>query len=74
MKSSKDSDFNLVFNKNLNESLPSSSWAQGQVTWARMAKNLPHLWSHPQKIQNQKFLLSCKLEDSLSLLRVWIAL
>jgi len=31
-----------------------SSWAQGQVTWAKMSKNLPHLWHHPWKIQNWK--------------------
>jgi len=32
----------------------SSSWAQGQVTWAKMARNLPHLWCHPQKAWNTK--------------------
>jgi len=27
---------------------------QSQVTWAKMAKNLPHLYCHPQKKQNPK--------------------
>jgi len=35
IKGTKDSDSNLVSNKNL---------AKGQVTWA---KNLPQLWCHP---------------------------
>jgi len=36
---------------------PPSGWAQGQVTRAKMAKNLSHLWHHPQKneTQNQIF-------------------
>jgi len=38
-----------VSHKNLSEILPPSGWAQGQVTWTKMAKNLPHLWCHPQK-------------------------
>jgi len=32
IKRSNDSDFNAVSNKNLSEILPSSGWAQGQVT------------------------------------------
>ena len=45
----------FISNKNLSEMLPSSGQAQSQVTWAKMAKNLLHLWRHPQKteIQNE---------------------
>jgi len=39
----------LVSNKNLSEILPCSSWAQGEVTSTKMAKNLTWLWRHPQK-------------------------
>ena len=49
-----DSNFSLVSNKNLSEILPSSGWALGQITWAKMAINLPHLWCHPQKKQKPK--------------------
>jgi len=49
---SKDLDFRLVSNKNLSKILACSDWAQ--VTWAKVAKNLPHLWRHSQKTQNQK--------------------
>ena len=37
-------------------------------------ENLPCLWHHSQKIQNQKFFFHCRLEELLSLLRVWTAL
>jgi len=61
INTSKDSDYSLVSNKNLSEILPSNGWAQGQATWAKMAKNLPHLWRHPQnnpKSQTKKFVFS----------------
>jgi len=51
-KSLKDSDFSLVSNGNLSEMLPSSSWGLGQVTWAKLAKNLPHLWRHSLSQKN----------------------
>jgi len=35
-KGSKDSDFSLVSNKNLNQKFPLAVGTQGQVTWARM--------------------------------------
>ena len=54
IKSSKDSDSSLVSNQNFNEILWSSSWALGQVTWAKMANNLPQLWCHSQKNRNPK--------------------
>jgi len=50
IKGSKDSDSSIVSNENLSEILPSSGWALGQVTWAKMAKNLLHLWHYSQKI------------------------
>jgi len=71
-KGSKQLDSNLVSNKNLSEILPFCSWGQAQVTWAKMAKNLSHLWRHPQKTQNQNF-IQCKLEDLPHFLRVWTA-
>jgi len=43
IKGLKDSDFTLVSDENFSELLESSSWALGQVTWAKMVKNLPHL-------------------------------
>jgi len=74
IKGSEDSDFSLASNKNLSEILPSSIYAQGQVTCAKMAKNR-HLRCHLQKLwnPNQK-IFSLQPEDSPSLLRVWIAL
>ena len=42
IKISKDSDFTLVSNEHMNEILPSSCWALGQVAWTKMAKNPPH--------------------------------
>jgi len=42
-------DSNIVSNENLTEILPSSGWALGKVTWAKVVKNLPHLWRHSQK-------------------------
>ena len=40
-------------------------WAQGHVTWAKMAKNLHHLWHHSQKMETKtKKFFQCKLEDS----------
>jgi len=64
-----------VFNENLSKILPSSGWAQSQVTWAKMAKTYPTYYvTHKQtKTQNPIFFL-CKPEDSLSLFRVSIAL
>jgi len=51
IKISSDSDSRLVSNENLNELLPSSSWALGQVTRAKMSENLPNLWRHSQKMK-----------------------
>ena len=42
----KATDSRLVCNEKLSEMLLSSGWALGQVTWAKVAKNLPHLWCH----------------------------
>jgi len=48
--------------------------AQGQVTLAKMAKNLPHLWYIHKKMKPKtNNFFHCKLEDAPSLL-VWIAL
>jgi len=52
IKDSKNSDSSLVSNENLSKVLLSSGWALGQVTWAKMAKNLPHLLCHSEKIRN----------------------
>jgi len=49
IKGSKESDSSLVSHESLSEILPSSDWALGQVAWAKMAKNLTHLWRHSQK-------------------------
>jgi len=38
----------------LNEILSSSGWAHGQVTLAKMAKNLFHSWCHSQNPWNPK--------------------
>ena len=54
IKGSKDPDISLVSIKDFSKILPCSGSTQGQVTWAEMAKNLPHLWRHPQKTQNQR--------------------
>jgi len=52
MKGSKDSDSSLVSNDNFSKILWPSGWALGQVTWAKMAQKLLHLWHHSQKIHN----------------------
>jgi len=44
----KDSDLVL----NFSEILWPSGWALGQVTWAKLAPKLFHLWRHSQKICN----------------------
>jgi len=36
-KGSKESDYSLMSNENLSQKFPFSSWAQAQVTWAKMA-------------------------------------
>ena len=54
IKGSKNSDSSLVSNKNLSEILPFSGLDLGQVTWAKMATNLLHLWRHSQKTWNPK--------------------
>jgi len=59
IKGLKDLDSSLVSNKNLSEILPSSGWALGQVTTAKMARNLPHLWHHSQKKKQSFF--HCRL-------------
>jgi len=47
IKGSKDSDSGLVVNENFfSEILWPSGWALGQVTWAKMAQKLLHLWCH----------------------------
>jgi len=74
MKGSQDSDFSLVSNKNLNKIFPSSGLGSGPGSTSQKGVTLPHLWHHPQKNESQKIFLHCKLEDSPSLLRVWIAL
>jgi len=65
IKGSKDSDSSLVSNNNFGEILEPSAWALGQVTLAKMASKLLHLWHHSQKIRkpNQKIFLECKLKD-----------
>jgi len=76
IKGSKDLDSSLVSsNENLSKILPFSGWALGQVTWTKMAKNLPHLWHHSQKKSKTKnVFFHCRFEDLPSLLRVWTAL
>jgi len=49
---SKDLDSSLVSNQNFSKMLWPSSWAIGQVTWAKMTQKLLHLWRHSQKIRN----------------------
>jgi len=52
IKGSKNLDSSLVSNKNFSETLRPSGWTLGQVTWAKMAPKLLHLWCHSQKICN----------------------
>jgi len=52
IKGSKDSKLSLVSNENFSEILWPSGWALDQVTWAKMAQKLLHLWGHSQKIHN----------------------
>jgi len=52
IKGSKNSDSSLVSNKRFSKMLWPSGWALGQVTWAKMAHKLLHLWRHSQKICN----------------------
>jgi len=61
IKASKDSDSSLVSNENFRKILWPSGWTLGQVTWAKMAQKLLHLWCHSQKIcnpQQKKFFSS----------------
>jgi len=52
LKSIKGSDSSLVSNQYFTEILWPSGLALGQVTWAKMAQKLLHLWRHSQKIHN----------------------
>jgi len=45
-KSIKGSASTLVPIENFSETLQPRSWALGQVTWAKMAQKLLHLWHH----------------------------
>jgi len=70
-------DSSLVSNANLSRILPSSGKALIQLTWAKMAKHLPHLWRHSQKTWNpkpKKIFFSLQLKYLPSLLKVWTAL
>jgi len=51
IKGSKDSDSSLVSNENFSKILWPSSWALGQVTWAKMTQKLLHLWRHSKNLQ-----------------------
>jgi len=54
IKGSKDLDSSLVSNINLIKILLWSDWAQGQVTWANMAKKPTLLMTSFTKIWNPK--------------------
>jgi len=47
-------DSSLISNENFSKILWPSGWALGQVTWAKMAQKLLHLWHHSQKTWNPK--------------------
>jgi len=54
-----------------------SQQAQGQVTWAKMAKNLPYSLCHSLKNlkpKTKKLFFHCRLKDLPNFLRVWAAL
>jgi len=73
----KDSDLSLVSNENFSEILWPSGLALGQVTWAKMAQKLLHLWRHSQKnlqLPTKKFFIECRLEDCRICLSPWTAL
>ena len=53
IKGVKDSDSSLVSNENFSEILCSSSWALGQVTWAKS-----HLRRHSQKMKPKIFFIA----------------
>jgi len=74
-KDSNNLDFGLVSIKNWTKYFHLAVWTQGQVTQAKMAKNLPHSWSFPQNNEtpNQKICFHCRLEDLPYLLRAWTA-
>jgi len=57
-KGSKDSDSSVVSNENFSDILWPSSWALGQVTLAKMAQKLLHLWCDSQNnaTPNQKII------------------
>jgi len=55
IKGLKDSDSSLVSNENFGKILWPNGWALGQVTWAKMAQKLLHLWRYSQTI--------CRLAD-----------
>jgi len=69
-------DLSLVSNENFTEILWPSGWTLGQVTWAKMAEKLLHLWRHSQKNPNPQpiFFFECRPGDWPIRLRVWTAL
>jgi len=76
IKGPKNSDPSVVSNKNFSELLWLSSWALGQVTWAKMAPKLLHFWHHSQKIRKHQpnIFFRCRLEDWPIRLSPWTAL
>jgi len=64
----------VVSIENLSKILPSNGWTQVKYQQPKMAKNLPYLWHYSQKTRNPKFFFNSRLEDLLSLLRVWTPL
>jgi len=58
IKGSKDLDSSLVFNENMGEILLFNGLVLDQVSspkWAKIPKNLPHLWYHSQKMKPKLF-------------------
>jgi len=66
----------LVSNKSFSEILWPSSWALGQVTRAKMAKNYftCDVTHKKSETLNQNIFFKCRLGDLPNLFRVWISL
>jgi len=72
-KVSKDSDFSLVYNKNLSEILPSNGLVLGTDEMGQKGLKLFHLRRHSQKIQHpkpKKVFFHSRLDDLPSLLKL----
>jgi len=74
IKSSEDSDYSLVSNKNLSQKIISCGWGPGPDDLGQKCLNLPHIWKKKTKKQIPKFFKFFKIQTKGIAAQVWTAL